>query len=130
MHPARKRRLAPGRDVNRLIGDRERMIGALLLGNTFLNILASSLATSVLETNFGSRAVAIATAIMTVAILIFAEVLPKTLAIARTDRFALAVALPVRWMVSIVAPVVSAVQYVVWRVLWRVRHPQRMKAGR
>lgn len=104
--------------VNRLIGERERMIGALLLVNTFLNILASSLATSVLETNFGSRAVPIATALMTVAILMFAEVLPKTLAIARTDRFALTVALPVKWMVSIVAPVVNAVQYVVWKVLW------------
>ncbi|HEY4125939.1 MAG TPA: HlyC/CorC family transporter, partial [Rhizomicrobium sp.] len=104
--------------VNRLMGERERMIGALLLVNTFLNILASSIATSVLETNFGSRAVPIATAIMTVAILMFAEVLPKTLAIARTDRFALTVALPVRWMVSIVAPLVDAVQFVVWKVLW------------
>ncbi len=104
--------------VNKLISQRERMIGSLLLINTFLNILASSLATSVLETNFGARAVPIATAVMTVAILIFAEVLPKTLAIARTDRFALTVALPVRWMVSLVAPVVDAVQFVVWRVLW------------
>ena len=104
--------------VNTLMGERERMIGALLLVNTFLNILASSLATSVLETNFGARAVPIATAIMTVAILMFAEVLPKTLAIARTDRFALTVALPVKWMVSISAPVVDAVQYVVWKVLW------------
>jgi Mg2+/Co2+ transporter CorB len=104
--------------VNKLMGERERMIGALLLVNTFLNILASSLATSVLETNFGARAVPIATAIMTVAILMFAEVLPKTLAITRTDRFALTVALPVKWMVSISAPVVDAVQYVVWKVLW------------
>jgi len=104
--------------VNKLMGERERMIGALLLVNTFLNILASSLATSVLEDNFGDRAVPIATAIMTVAILMFAEVLPKTLAIARTDRFALTVALPVKWMVSITAPLVNAVQYVVWKVLW------------
>lgn len=104
--------------VNRLIGEREHMIGGLLLINTFLNILASSLATSVLETNFGARAVPIATALMTVAILVFAEVLPKTLAIARTDRFALTVALPVKWMVSIVGPVVNAVQFVVWKVLW------------
>lgn len=103
--------------VNKLIGERERMIGAILLVNTFLNILASSLATSVLETRLGANAVPIATAIMTIAILIFAEVLPKTLAIARTDRFALTVALPVRWTVTIVAPAVNAVQYVVWNVL-------------
>ena len=103
--------------VNKLIGERERMIGAILLVNTFLNILASSLATSVLEESLGTRAVPIATALMTVAILIFAEVLPKTLAIARTDRFALTVALPVKWTVSVVAPIVTAVQFVVWSVL-------------
>src|SRR6185437_3646915 len=103
--------------VNKLMGERERMIGSLLLVNTFLNILASSLATSVLEDNFGHRAVPIATALMTVAILVFAEVLPKTLAIARTDRFALTVALPVKWVVSVTAPVVDAVQFVVWNVL-------------
>jgi Mg2+/Co2+ transporter CorB len=103
--------------VNTLMGQRERMIGAILLVNTFLNILSSSLATSVLEDTFGDRAVPIATALMTVAILIFAEVLPKTLAIARTDRFALAVALPVKWVVFFAAPAVTAVQFVVWAVL-------------
>jgi len=103
--------------VNQLTGERERMIGALLLCNTFVNILASALATSTLEAHFGARAVPIATAIMTVVILIFAEVLPKTLAIARTDRMALAVALPVIGVVKVVAPAVSAVQFVVWRVL-------------
>ena len=74
------------------MANRERLIGALLLGNTFVNILASSLATSLLEDRLGHRAVAVTTAVMTVLILMFAEVLPKTLAIARTDRFALAVA--------------------------------------
>jgi len=71
----------------------------------------------VLESRFGSRTVFVTTVVMTVLILIFAEVLPKTLAIARTDRFALTVATPVRLVVSILAPVVNAVQYVVWRVL-------------
>jgi len=105
------------RDVNRLVADRERLIGALLLGNTFVNILASSIATMVLESRFGSRTVFVATAVMTVLILIFAEVLPKTLAIARTDRFALAVATSVRLVVTVLAPIVNAVQYLVWRVL-------------
>jgi Mg2+/Co2+ transporter CorB len=54
---------------------------------------------------------------MTILILIFVEVLPKTLAIARTDRFALAVATPVRLVVMVLAPIVNAVQFVVWRVL-------------
>src|ERR1041385_188449 len=117
MHQLEKDGDKAARDVNRLVADRERLIGALLLGNTFVNILASSVATMVLETRFGSRSVFVATAVMTVLILIFAEVLPKTLAIARTDRFALAIATPVRLVVSVLAPMVTAVQYLVWRVL-------------
>ena len=54
---------------------------------------------------------------MTVAVLVLAEVLPKTLAIARTDRFALTVASPLRHVVSVLAPIVAAVQWMVWRVL-------------
>ncbi|HTQ13928.1 MAG TPA: HlyC/CorC family transporter [Rhizomicrobium sp.] len=103
--------------INRLVENRERLIGALLLGNTFVNILASSLATDVLAVRFGQTAVIITTIAMTLLVLIFAEVLPKTLAIARTDRFALAVVLPVQFFVSLLAPVVGAVQAVVWWVL-------------
>jgi len=117
MYQLEKEGSRAARDVNRLVNNRERMVGALLLGNTFVNILASSLATTVLEHSFGHRAVIIATAIMTVLILFFVEVLPKTLAIARTDRFALAVATPVRLVVSVLAPIVLAVQFMVWRVL-------------
>ncbi len=58
-----------------------------------------------------------ATAAMTVIILVFAEVLPKTLAIAQTDRFALAVARLLRVVVAVLGPIVGAVQWVVWRVL-------------
>src|SRR6185312_255788 len=103
--------------VNRLIENRERMIGAVLLGNTFINILASSLMTTALEERLGHRTVAITTGLMTVMILIFAEVMPKTLAIVRTDRFALLVARPLRLVVSLLAPIVAAVQWLVWRLL-------------
>lgn len=103
--------------VNRLIENRERLIGAVLLGNTFINILASSLMTAALEDRLGHRTVAITTGLMTVVILIFAEVMPKTLAIARTDSFALLVARPLRLVVSLLAPIVAAVQWLVWRLL-------------
>ncbi len=103
--------------VNRLVENRERLIGALLLGNTFINILASSLMTAALEAQFGRRAVAFTTAIMTVVILVFAEVMPKTLAIVRTDSFALAVAQPLRLVVGVLAPIVSTVQWLVWHLL-------------
>ena len=105
------------RQVVKLIADRERLIGAMLLGNTFVNILSSALATTVALRLFNEGGVFIATLIMTFIILIFAEVLPKTLAIAHTDRVALSVAFMVRLFVALLAPVVSAVQWVVWRVL-------------
>ena len=106
------------RQVTYLIGNRERLIGALLLGNTFVNILASALATEVALQIFDEGGIAIATVTMTAVILIFAEVLPKTLAIARTDQMALQVAVPVRLFVALLGPIVSTVQFVVWRLLW------------
>ena len=56
-----------------LIADRERLIGALLLGNTFINILASAVATSVALQYFGTSGVVIATVAMTGIILIFTD---------------------------------------------------------
>ncbi|HWY60892.1 MAG TPA: HlyC/CorC family transporter [Rhizomicrobium sp.] len=118
MHQLEKDGSSAAQDVNRLVADRERLIGALLLGNTFVNILASSMATSLLETRLGPRTVLVTTAVMTLIILVFAEVLPKTFAIARTDRMALAVAAPVRRVVSVLGPIVTTVQWLVWRVLF------------
>ncbi len=106
MHQMEKDGSRAAHDVNRLLADREGMIGALLLGNTFVNILVSSLATLMLAATFGPRTVAVTTLLMTFVILVFAEVLPKTLAIARTDRFALAVAYFLRPIVFVLAPVV------------------------
>ena len=105
------------RQVNHLISNREKLIGALLLGNTFVNIAASVLATSTFISLFPKNAIAIITLGMTFIILIFAEVLPKTVAIARTDRAALAMAFPVRMIVTVFGPIVSAVQWIVWLVL-------------
>ena len=120
MHQLEKDGSRAARNVNLLVADRENLIGAILLGNTFINILASSLATALLAQSLGENTVAITTGIMTVVILVFAEVLPKTLAIARTDRMALAVARLLRIIVAVLSPIVRAVQFVVWRVLWLV----------
>jgi Mg2+/Co2+ transporter CorB len=117
MHQLEKDGSAAAAYVNKLVGNREKLIGALLLGNTFVNILSSSIATYVLEDRFGHNAVVIVTAIMTAVILIFGEVLPKTLAIARTDRFALTVAKPVQVVVAVLGPIVAAVQKIVWAML-------------
>jgi Mg2+/Co2+ transporter CorB len=117
MHQLEKDGSRGAKAVNELVENRERLIGSLLLGNTFVNILASSLATEVLAVRYGQTAVVIAAVALTLIILVFAEVLPKTLAIARTDRFALTVARPVRLFVWLLAPIVGTVQFVVWHVL-------------
>jgi Mg2+/Co2+ transporter CorB len=95
----------------------ERLIGALLLGNNVANITASALATAVLVKAFGDSGAVIASAVMTVLVLIFAEVLPKTYAITYPDRVALAVAPAVRVLVAVVGPVVIAVEYFVKKIL-------------
>jgi len=117
MHQLEREGSTAAREVNRLVADRQRMIGAILFGNTFLNILISSLTTEVLAVRFGERAVAITTVAVTFVLLVFAEVLPKTVAIARTDRFALNVAWLLRLTVGVLAPVVGLVQFLVWRML-------------
>jgi len=92
--------------VSWLIDRREQLLGSILLGNNLVNILASSLATSVLITIYGQAGVVYATVIMTILLVIFAEILPKTYAIRHADRMALAVAPIARGIVWFFSPVV------------------------
>ncbi len=98
--------------------DRERMIGALLLGNNIVNILAASLATALLTRMFGDSGVAFATLIMTALVLIFGEVMPKTLAITYPEPVAVRVAPIIRAMIIVFTPVVSLVRALVQGLLW------------
>jgi Mg2+/Co2+ transporter CorB len=106
---ARMMRLAKGGNpraaiVGKLIETRERMIGAILTGNNVVNIAASAVMTGLLLSWFGDVGVLYATALMTVVIVVFTEVLPKTIAINSADRFALAVARPISWLVRLFGP--------------------------
>ena len=101
------------RAVERLTADRERLIGAILLGNNAVNILASALATSVLISVAGDAGVAYATIGMTIVIVVFAEVLPKTYAIREADRVALRVGPVLRPIVWLLSPIVGTIRLVV-----------------
>ena len=103
--------------VNRLMTMRERLIGALLLGNNTVNIAASSLATGVLVVWFGDVGVIYATLAMTVLVVVFAEVLPKTIAINAPDRMSLLVAQPMLWVVRLLGPVLMAIEGLVRGIL-------------
>jgi Mg2+/Co2+ transporter CorB len=91
--------------VNRLFADKERMIGTILLGNNLVNILASALATSLLIRLFGEAGVVYATIGMTLLVLIFGEVMPKSYAFHNADRVALKVAPFFNVVVRLLAPV-------------------------
>jgi Mg2+/Co2+ transporter CorB len=105
--------------VNRLISDRERLIGSILLGNNLVNILASVLATSLFTHLFGQGGLALvmATGVMTVLVLVFSEVLPKTYAITRTDSMAMAVARPIGLLVISASWIVKLIQMIVMATL-------------
>jgi Mg2+/Co2+ transporter CorB len=104
--------------VNRLISDQETMIGSVLLGNNLINILASALATQVLTRTIpGALGVAVATAVMTALVLVFAEVLPKTLAILRSDDVARVLSTPTLWVVRVAGPIINAIQWVIRKTL-------------
>src|SRR5712691_1532862 len=102
--------------VSSLFAMRERMIGALLLGNNIANIGASALATGIFTAWFGEVGVLYATGVMTVMVVIFAEVLPKTIAINAPDRVSLLVARPMKVMVYILGPLLTIIEAIV-RVL-------------
>src|SRR5262249_59537365 len=109
---------APARDghpkagiVTRLLEAREELIGALLIGNNVATIVSSTLATGLMLKFFGESGLLAATVIMTVLVLVFCEVLPKTAAIDSPDRVALWVARPIRWVVRLLAPVLAAIYW-------------------
>ena len=98
--------------VEKLISDPESLIGAILLGNNLVNILASALTTYIFIGLFGDIGVVYATFAMTAVVLIFAEVMPKTYAIANPERVALKVAPYINIFVIIFSPIVRFIQII------------------
>ncbi len=103
--------------VGRLLAQRERFLGAVLLANNATNIAASTLATGLLLTFFGQAGVIYATIVMTALIFVLCEVLPKTAAFNAPDRWALVVAQPIARTVSLMLPILKAVEWVVRMIL-------------
>jgi Mg2+/Co2+ transporter CorB len=99
--------------VKHLQEERDKTIGALLLGNNLANIGASALATGVLVTLFGAAGVAYATIAMTALVLVFSEVMPKTYAINHADAVALRLARATLLVVAVLNPVVIVVRWIV-----------------
>ncbi|MBL4873619.1 MAG: HlyC/CorC family transporter [Rhodobacteraceae bacterium] len=96
-----------------LMDDNERLIGAVLLGNNLVNILAAALATSLFTMLYGSSGVAVTTIVMTLLVLIFAEVMPKTYAITNPESAAKSVSPIIMIVVRVLSPIVNIVRLLV-----------------
>ncbi|KAI3350180.1 MULTISPECIES: hemolysin family protein [Clostridium] len=92
--------------VEKLTEDPNKLLGAILIGNNIVNIAASGLATMLATNMFGPTGVGIATGVMTVLVLIFGEITPKSIAKQRAESVALKVSKPIRLTVIIFKPFV------------------------
>ena len=97
--------------------DTEGLIGSVLLGNNLVNILATSLTTALFTQTFGESGIALATLIMTILVLIFAEVLPKTYAITNAELAAAKVAGFINLIIKVLSPIVASVRFLVRLIL-------------
>ena len=96
--------------VKDLRAKRDLLISAILIGNNAVNVLASVLATSIAITILGEGGVAFAAVIMTLILVVFAEVLPKSYAFKNADKFSLIVARPIKIIVKILSPISKIIE--------------------
>lgn len=97
----------PGAElVEKLTDDPNKLLGAILIGNNIVNIGASSLATILATNLFGSKGVGIATGVMTILILIFGEITPKSIAKQKSEAVSLRVSKFIKVVVMIFKPFV------------------------
>ncbi len=119
--------------VSRLLDTRERLIGAMLVGNNIVNTGVAAFATSLFVSVLGAEGVIYATAVMSVLLIVFSEVLPKTVAISRPEWMALIYARPVSLVVALFGPVLIGVEAIVRGVLrlfgMRINENQNVLTG-
>ena len=92
--------------VSSLVEDSNRLLTSILIGNNIVNIAATSIATSLFTATLGAQGVAMATGVMTVLVLIFGEITPKTISANNPEKASLVVSKPIKIFVIILTPVV------------------------
>lgn len=100
------------KNVEKLLENTDALLSTILVGNNLVNILATSLTTSLAISMFGSSGVGIATAIVTVLILIFGEITPKSLSAKYSDTLALSVAQVLSFLVVLFKPIVVVLNFI------------------
>ena len=92
--------------VSSLVEDSNRLLTSILIGNNIVNIAATSIATSLFTATLGAQGVAMATGVMTVLVLIFGEITPKTISANNPEKASLVVSKPIKFFVIILTPIV------------------------
>ena len=103
--------------VEKLLKDPNKLLSAILVGNNIVNIGASALATSLALDFFGSKGVAISTGIMTLLVLIFGEITPKSLATQYPEKVSLKVSAPISIIVTLLTPIVIVLMYLTNKIM-------------
>ena len=98
--------------VEKLTEDPNKLLGAILIGNNIVNILASSLATTLFVSLVGPSGVGVATAVMTVLVLIFGEITPKSIAKQKAEEVSLKVSKPINIIVKILKPFIGIFSFI------------------
>ncbi|MFT6125404.1 MAG: Mg2+/Co2+ transporter CorB [Shewanella sp.] len=96
----------------KLLDRPDRLIGLILIGNNLVNILASAIATIIGMRLFGDMGVAIATGVLTIVVLVFAEVTPKTFAALHPERIAFPSSILLGWLLILLSPLVKAINLI------------------
>lgn len=108
--------------VDKLYKIREKVVSTMVVGNTIVNITASALATALCITLFGEEeGILIATASVTITILVFGEILPKTYALQNPEKVVVAVSRVTSWVVVMLHPVVLFVEMIVKAIMYVLR---------
>lgn len=98
--------------VEKLLSRPDRLIGLILIGNNLVNILASAIATILGMRLYGDYGVAIATGVLTLVILVFAEVTPKTLAAMYPERVSYSSSIVLNVLMKVLSPLVILVNFI------------------
>jgi len=95
-----------GKGIEKILKEPDQLIGTLLVGNNIVNIAATAAATAIAISIFGKEGIFIATVCMTLILLIFSEITPKTYAAYNAMKFSLVAIYPVRFFIVLFHPIV------------------------
>ncbi len=107
-----KRGVKGAETIDKLANEPEAILTTVLIGNNIVNVAAAAIATSIAIDFFGSYGVGIATGVMTLLILTFAEIMPKTIAVHHAERISILISKPLGILTSVFQPLIKAVSVI------------------